>query len=109
MSIKIGPDVGAPLAVTAVNLVSDSIWPQYSKWITYGMTIVGYASGWFGWGGDFLKNVGVSSMPLTARSIYETIRTPAPVTSRAGVAFRGRASRYPGPAQEAPFQGVKLV
>ena len=107
MSIKIVPDVGAPLAVTAVNLVSDSIWPQYSKWITYGMTIVGYASGWFGWGGDFLKNVGVSSMPLTARSIYESIKTPA-VAGR-GLAFRSRVARYPGPAQEAPFQPVKLV
>ncbi len=107
MTIKIGPDVGAPLTVAAVNLVSDTIWPQYSTWLTYGMTAVGYVSGFMGWGGDFLKNVGVSSLPLTARSLYEMVRTPAPVSK--GAAFRSKVARYPGPAQEAPFQGVRLT
>ena len=107
MSIKIGPDVGAPLIVTAVDLVSESIWPNYSNWLTYGMTIVGYVSGWAGWGGDILKNVGVSSLPLSAKRVYDTIRAPAPVSK--GLAYRSRVGRYPAPAQEAPFQGVKLT
>jgi len=107
MSIKMGPDVGAPLAVAGVSLVSETIWPQYSNWFTYGMTAVGYASGFFGWGGDFLKNIGVSSMPLTAKLIYDQVRTPAAVSK--GVAFRRSVARYPAPAQEAPFQGVKLT
>ena len=107
MAIKIGPDVGAPLAVAAVDLVTETIWPRYSAWFTYGMTIVGYVSGWAGWGGDTLKNVGVASLPLTAKRIYDTIRTEAPVSK--GLAFRSRVSRYPARAQEAPFAGVKLV
>ena len=108
MAIKIVPDVGAPLTVAVVDLVTETIWPAYSNWFTYGMTAIGYVAGWAGWGGDYLKNIGVSSMPLTAKRIYDSVRGAAPVTK--GLAFRSRTvSRYPGPAQEAPFQGVKLV
>ena len=110
MAIKLIPDVGAPLTVTAVDLVAESVWPAYSNWITYGMTVAGYAAGFMGWGGDYIKNIGVCSMPLTAKRIYDAVR--APVAGRAtskGLAFRTRVARYPGPAQEAPFQGVKLV
>lgn len=109
MSIKMGPDIGAPLAVTAVNLVTETIWPKYSNWFTYGMTVVGYVSAWAGWGGDMLKNVGVSSLPLTAKSIYETVRGQAPVSRSLSYKTAGRASRYPGSAPAAPFAGVKLV
>ena len=107
MAIKIGPDVGAPLTVAAVDLVSETIWPAYSNWLTYGMTIVGYVAGWAGWGGDFLKNIGVSSMPLTAKRVYDSIRSATPVSKMA--VRRSAVARYPAPAQEAPFQGVKLV
>ena len=108
MSIKMGPDVGAPLAVTAVNLVTETIWPRYANWFTYGMTLVGYVSGWANWGGDTLKNVGVSSLPLTAKSIYDTVRA-TPVSKGLSYRSAGRVSRYPAPAGEAPFAGVKLV
>jgi len=108
MSIKIGPDVGSPLIVTAVDLVSESIWPKYSNWLTYGMTIVGYASGFMGWGGDILKNVGVASLPLTAKRVYDTFRA-TPVSRNLSYRAAGRVGRYPAPASEAPFEGVKLV
>ena len=107
MAIRIVPDVGAPLTVTAIDLIGESVMPKYSNWITYGMTLVGYGAGFMGWGGDFIKNIGVSSMPLTAKRIYDAVRSPTPVSS--GLAFRNRVARYPGPAQEAPFQGVKLT
>jgi len=107
MAIRIVPDVAAPLTVTAIDLVGESVWPAYSNWITYAMTIVGYGSAMLGYGGDFMKNIGVSSMPLTAKRIYDVVRAPAPVSK--GLAFRNRVARYPGPAQEAPFQGVKLT
>ena len=107
MAIKIGPDVGSPLIVTAVDLVSESIWPAYSSWLTYGMTIVGYVGAFAGFGGDILKNVGVSSLPLTAKRLYDTVRAPAPMER---MAFKRKSvARYPARATEAPFQGVKLV
>jgi len=109
VTIRMIPDVAAPLTVAAVDLVGETIWPRYSNWITYGMTIVGYASGFMNWGGDYIKNIGVTSMPLTAKRVYDTLRTTTPVASK-GVAFRNRSvARYPGPASEAPFTGVKLV
>jgi len=109
MSIKIGPDVGSPLTVAAVDLVTETIWPRYSNWFTYGMTIIGYVSGWAGWGGDYLKNIGVSSMPLTAKRLYDSIRTQAPVTRGMSYKAAGHVSRYPAPAYSAPFTPVKLT
>jgi len=111
MAIRMGSDLGAPLTVTAIDLVGETIWPKYSSWITYGMTAVGYVAGFMNKGGDFVKNIGVASFPLSAKRIYDTLSTPTvPVTSRASsVAFRGRVSRYPAGAGEAPFTGVKLV
>ncbi len=106
--IKIGPDVGAPLVVTAIDLVGESTFPKYSNWLTYGMTIVGYAAGFLNYGGDFVKNIGVTSLPLTAKRIYDAVRSPAAVSK--GLAYHTpKVSRYPGSAQSAPFQGVKLT
>ena len=107
LAIRMVPDVVAPLTVTAVDLVSESVWPAYSNWVTYGMTIVGYGAAVMNKGGDFVKNIGVSSLPLTAKRVYDSLRAPATVSR--GVAFRNRVARYPGPSQEAPFQGVKLT
>ncbi len=107
MTIRMIPDVAAPLTVTAVDLVAETVWPQWSNWITYAMTIVGYGAALMNMGGEYTKNIGVSSLPLTAKRVYDNIRGPAPVTR--GVAFKNRVARYPASAQEAPFQGVKLT
>lgn len=108
MSIQFMPDVGAPLVVTGINLVGETVWPKQSNWITYAMTIVGYGSAFLNRGGQFTKNIGVSSMPLTARLIYDAVRSPAASVNRT-VSARTKVGRYPGPAQEMPFQGVKLT
>lgn len=108
--IKLGPDLGAPLAVAAINIASEAMIPKQSNWITYGMTLVGYIAGWTGWGGDILKNVGVASLPLSAKAVYDTVRG-TPVSGR-GVSYRtaGRGvGVYPSPAKEAPFQNVRLT
>lgn len=107
MAIKLGPDVGAPLIVTVVDLTAESVWPAYSNWITYGMTALGFIGGWVGWGGDIVKNIGVSSLPLTAKRIYDSVRGTTPVTRR--TALVRSVARYPAQAAEAPFQGVKLI
>ena len=108
MTIKFVADVGAPLTVTAVNLVAESVWPQRTDWITYAMTALGYGAAFFNRGGDFAKNIGVSSMPLTARLVYDAVKGTGTPVSRSST-VRKRVARYPGSAQEAPFQGVKLT
>ena len=105
MAIKVTSDVGAPLAVTAVNIVSRTSIPEYHDWIIYAITVAGYVGAWMGWGGDFLKQMGVSSLPLTADKIYERVRGGAGAGRR--LAFR--ASRYPAPAEKSPYAGVKLI
>lgn len=108
MAIRMIPDVGAPLIVTGVNIVARQSLPEWHDYVVYAMTAAGYIGGWMGWGGDLLKQIGVSSLPLTADKIYERVRGGAPAARRP--AFRrAPVSRYPAPALETPFQGVKLT
>ena len=103
--IKVVPDVGAPLTVAAVNIASRSAFPEYHDWLVYGMTALGFVAGWMGWGGDFVKQIGVSSLPLTADKIYTRVAGGAGASRLA----TRKVSRYPAPAREMEFQGVKLV
>lgn len=106
--IRIVPDLGAPLAVAAVNIATRSVFPVQHDWFVYGMTAAGYVAAFLDWGGDFIKNVGVSSLPLTADKIYDRV---AGGVSRKGVGSRlsmQRVSRYPAPANKVPFQGTRL-
>jgi len=109
MAIKIVPDVGAPLTVAVVNIASRTAFPAYHDWVVYAMTALGYVGGWMGWGGEFVKQVGVSSLPLTADKLYERVRGGAASQPRSMSFHRSAVSRYPAPAMETPFQGVKLV
>jgi len=102
------PDIGAPLAVAGINIASRTAFPEYHDWLIYGVTALGYIGGWMGWGGDFLKQMGVSSLPLTADKIYERVRGGATSRASGRLAVR-RVSRYPAPATDVPFQGVRLI
>lgn len=104
--IRVVPDVGAPLAVAAVNIATRTAFPVQHDWFIYGMTAIGYVAGWMGWGGDFVKQIGVSSLPLTADKIYDRVAGGAPVSRRLSMS---KVSRYPAPARDTPFEGVKLV
>lgn len=104
--IRVVPDVGAPLTVAAVNIATRSVFPVQHDWFVYGMTAIGYVAAWMGWGGDFVKNIGVSSLPLTADKIYDRVAGAAPVSKR--LAMRS-VSRYPAPAYQSPYEGVKLT
>ena len=103
--IRVVPDVGAPLTVAAVNIATRSIFPVQHDWFVYGMTALGYVAAWMGWGGEYVKNIGVSSLPLTADKIYDRF-AGGTVSKRLSMS---RVSRYPAPARETEFQGVKLV
>lgn len=74
--LNIIPDFGAPLTVVAVDLVAEKFAPDWTKWIDGIMTFGGYLAAGFGVGGDgamgaYLKNLGIASMPLTARNVYD--------------------------------------
>lgn len=106
--IRWGSDLAAPVLVTVIDLAAETTMGNNSQWITYAMTAIGYLGAIANKGGDFVKNIGVSSLPLTGKRIYDAVRSPStPVTKMAAV--RGRVSRYPGTADAAPFAGVKLT
>ena len=83
-NIKLIPDIGAPLAVTAVNLIVEQVAPEYDDYAIYAMTAAGYLAKYMGWGGEFVHNIGLCSMPLSARLLYDRFasKTPAVVVSR---------------------------
>lgn len=114
MAIKLVPDLGAPLTVTAADLISESYAPDYNEWIAYILAAGGYVSGWMGWGGDFMKNVGIASLPWAAKKIYDRARGGAsarPMSRRLSFrsSARGPVSRYPAPAAESQFRGVRIT
>jgi hypothetical protein len=111
-NIHIVDDIGAPLAVTLVNTFARGsaktiAGMSYAEAATYLMTLGGYAAAYMGWGGrygNFVKNVAIASAPLTFDKLYTRIKGGTPSRPMAM-----RVSRYPGPAAESPFQGVRLV
>lgn len=101
-------DIGAPLTVTAVDLITETAAPDWNEWIAYVMAGGSYLAGWMGWGGGFIKNVGIASLPWAAKKLYERVRGGA--GSRASRFVRRSAvSRYPAPTMETEFAGARLV
>lgn len=98
--IRVVSDIGAPLAVSAVNIVGRTTMPQYHDYLVYGMSALGLVAGYMNWGGDFVKQMGVSSLPLTVDKIYERV-TATPVTRAraipAAARVATRVSQTPGP------------
>lgn len=109
MAIKLVPDLGAPVVVFGIDQVAKRTIPEWSEWVVYAETLAGYLAGWMGWGGDFVKNIGVASLPASLNQITERVAGGAGSKGSSRLAFRRAVARYPGSAQETPFQGVKLV
>ena len=108
MTIRLVEDVGAPVAVVGIDLITETAAPAWNEWIAYIMAAGGYLGAFMGWGGPFMKNVGIASLPWAAKKLYTRVKG-APVTS-SRLAFRSSGvSRYPAPATKTPYQGVKLV
>jgi len=108
MAIRLVPDVGAPLAVTAVDLITETTAPDWNEYAAYIMAAGGYLGAFMGWGGDMVKNVGIASFPWAAKKIYERVRGGM-TTKASRLAFRAPVSRYPAPATKTPFEGTRLV
>ena len=102
MGIRLVEDIGAPLAVTAVDLAITATRPDWNEWASYIMAVGGYASDYFRFGGDFAKNVGIASLPWAAKNVYTRVRGATTVSRR-------RVSRWPAPLVEQPFGGGRLV
>lgn len=97
MGLKVVEDVGAPLAVTAVDLlttefVADPAWNAYSSFILTGLGYITAAMNVRIPYADFVKNLGVASLPQTAHHIYNWAKTGT-LTRRAAPAASRMALR----------------
>lgn len=108
MAIKLIDDVGAPIVVVAADLITETAAPTWNEPLAYIAAIGGYVGAQMGFGGDFVKNIGIASLPWAAKKLYIRVKgmTAAPA---ARMAFRPSVSRYPAPAEQSPFEGVRLV
>jgi hypothetical protein len=104
MGIRMVPDLGAPVTVTAVDLITEATAPDYNEWASYVLAAGGYVSAFMGWGGDFAKNVGIASFPWAAKKIYERVRGGAASRSQR-VGFRAPVSRSASPIRQTPGPG----
>jgi hypothetical protein len=121
MAIKLMPDLGAPALVFVADWATSTYDEKATGFklnrpIGILLAVGGYAGGMFGWGGDFVKNIGIASFDWAANSIVgyikeKTAPTSARVTStrvpvqRLAPSYAGRPvgeSRvvYPTPTEE---------
>ncbi len=103
MTIQWKDDLGAPLAVTAIDIIVESTTPQWDEYAAYGVPIVTWLAAGFNKGGTFVKNMAIASTPLAVNRIYRQVR--GGVSSKVG----RRISRWPAPIVEQPFGGARLV
>ena len=110
--IKMVEDLGAPGAVALVNIVTREAAPEWNEWGHYIMTAVGYGAAFMGFGGAFLKNIGVASFSGTVDHIYNRVK--GTTVSRAPASRMSyRASAPGGPVRtgvqrsyQPEFEGV---
>lgn len=113
MAINWTNDLGAPLAVTAIDLTIEATRPEWNEWASYLTAGLGYAAAIGMWrglgivGGDFLKNMGIAAMPWAAKNIYERVR--GGMTSPVRRLSMQKVSRWPAPLVEEPFGGARMV
>ena len=107
MAIRFVSDLGAPVAVTAVDLITEATQPTWNEWAAYVLALGGYVGAFMGWGGDFTKNIGIASFPWAAKKIYERVtvgRTSTKLSLR-----RAGIKRLPAPPFEPQYEGAALT
>lgn len=116
--INLVNDVAPPIVVTAVNIFAQkstrTVAGQSMQQIcNYALTVGGYLGASMGWGGKYsemLKNIGIAAAPGALIAIYNKVAKPTTAASIQRYSpMASRVARYPGPAAESPFQGVRLV
>jgi hypothetical protein len=83
MPIKMIEDVGAPATVAVVSVITNELAPDWNEWAHYIMTGLGYIGGILGFGGGYVKNLGVASLDGTVQHIYTRVK--GGVSSKASV------------------------
>ena len=121
--INLVEDIVSAGAVTVVDVLA-----QKSSSMVLGMTAQelanyvmaggGGLAAYMGWGGkynSYLEKIAIAAAPGALVALYNKIAHPAQPASisggyrTAGRPMSMRVSRYPGPAAETPFNGVRLV
>lgn len=102
--------------VAAADIATDEMKPTWNRPVGIGLAAAGFILGGFlGMGGTFVKNIGIAAGPWAIGSIYQYVKESSGVgraavtRSRATARISRPISRYPAPAYETPFEGVKLV
>lgn len=86
--IKLVPDVGAPALVFAADWAT-SAYDERATGFKLNrpagivLALAGYAGAMFGWGGDFVKNIGIASFDWGANSVVGYIKERTAVTAPA--------------------------
>ncbi len=111
-NVKLVSDLGAPVVVAVVDLVTATVTtppvagsPSWNSWASYAMTLLGYGAAFLGYGGDFVKNIGIASAPKSLALLYGLVTTGVVKgqPAMAGVGYRMSQTQVPG------FGRVKLV
>ncbi len=105
MPIKIVEDIGAPVLVAVADIATKAMAPTWSKWTSPVLSIIGYGGAFMNMGGDFVKNIGIASLPKTLGVIYDMMAAPA--VSRVARSYSA-VSRV-AQTQVPEFQGTSLV
>ena len=66
--------IGAPAAVTVVDIAMDAYRPTWTEWADYIMVGLGYGLNLIKKGNGFTDNVGVAAFPLAGKKLYNRIR-----------------------------------
>jgi len=120
MAIKLVSDVGAPAAVfvtdwatSAYDEKAEAGAMKLNRPVGIALALAGYAGALFGWGGDFVKNIGIASFDWAGNSIvgYIKERSQQPFTRRTEtrIPVHTKIARYPAPAYQKEFENVRLV
>lgn len=82
--IRVVEDVGAPLLVWGADWGTSGVTTvKYNRPVGIGLAAAGYIlGGWLGYGGTFMKNIGIASFPWAANAIKSYIEE-AGVTGKA--------------------------
>lgn len=100
--IKMVEDLAAPGAVALVNIVTKEAAPEWNEWAHYILTGIGYAAGFMGFGGGFVKNLGLASLSGTVDHIYNRVKAaqvPEGASRRVPASKMAYRSRPSGPVQ----------
>ena len=109
MAINWINDLGAPLAVTAIDLIVEQTAPDWDEWAAYGVAGGSWLASTMGFvRGDFVKNMAIASTPWAAKKLYQRIMGGMGMKSPARSRLT-RVQRWPAPLVEEPFGGARMV